>query len=79
MAGLEEATEAQIPFIGESVSLTNPTMLVTTAVSLILGFALFSMAEGIGDQLATSVNATLASALGMDVGDANENTGVEGV
>jgi hypothetical protein len=79
MAMLEEATEAQIPFVGESVSLTNPAMLATTAVSLILGFALFSMAEGIGEQVASSVNATLASLLGMDVGDANDDNGVPGV
>jgi len=79
MAGLEDATEAQIPFVGESVSLTNPTMLATTAVSLILGFALFSMAEGIGEQVASGVNSSLASLLGMDVGDANDSSGVEGV
>lgn len=79
MAGLEDATEAQIPFIGESVSLTNPAMLLATAVSLIFGFVLFEMAGDIGRQIAARVNAGLASALGTSVGSESGDDSVPGV
>ncbi len=79
MAGLEDATEAQIPFISESVSLTNPAMLLATAVSLIFGFVLFEMAGDIGQQIAARVNAGLASMLGVSVGSENSDDGIPGV
>ncbi len=68
MAELEEATTANVPFVGAEVDLTNPTGFVVAAVSLIFGFAIFSMTESIGEQVGSSANALLSNILGRNVG-----------
>jgi hypothetical protein len=77
MADLEEATKATLPFSGGgTVDVTNPMALITTAVGLILGFALFSMASDIGAQIASRINAALASLTGTQVGGQGDD-GIE--
>jgi len=62
----KEATEATLPFGMGSVDLTDPAMVVVTAISLIAGFTLFSMASDVGNNFASRINSALAGLIGFN-------------
>ena len=62
---VEEATEAQLPFGMGTVDLTSATAVVTI-VTLILGFAVFSMTQSIGDYLGSKANDFVGNYLGFN-------------
>jgi hypothetical protein len=68
-----EPTEATIPFIGETVDLTNPMAVIYLAISLIAGFTLFNMSDDIGSYAASRVNSALSAIIGF-----NPSTGDDG-
>jgi len=70
-----EATEAKLPFGMGSVDLTS-TGAVFTIVSLILGFAVFSMTESIGGYVASRANNAVAGVIGFDPAS-GEDTGAD--
>jgi len=70
-----EATEAKLPFGMGSVDLTS-TGAVFTIVSLILGFAVFSMTQSIGDYVGARANNALAGVIGVDP-TSGEDTGAD--
>jgi hypothetical protein len=62
---VEEATEAQLPFGMGEVDLMS-TGAIFAVVSLILGFAVFSMTQSIGDYVASQANSFAANYLGFN-------------
>jgi len=74
-----EPTEAKIPFIGETVDLTDPMAVATLAVSLIAGFTLFNMTDGIGQYFANRVNSGLSAVIGFNPSTGESNDGPPGV
>lgn len=77
MASLEEATDFQLPFGMGSVDASNPVMLVVTAISLIGGFALFSMASNIGSNVGERLMNGITAVIGFDPsGDSDDGLGV---
>lgn len=62
---VEEATEAQLPFGMGKVDLTSAGAIVTV-VTLILGFAVFSMTQDIGSYLASRANSFITNTVGFD-------------
>jgi hypothetical protein len=71
---IEEATDVPIPFVGESVDLTNPVMVGAVVFALIAGATLWNMAENIGSNFANRINASLAGLTGSDVGGQSSGT-----
>ncbi len=74
-----EPTEAKIPFIGETVDLTDPMAVVYLVISLIAGFTLFNMSDGIGQFAADRVNSALSTVFGFNPSTGESNSGPEGV
>ena len=70
---VEEATEARLPFGMGKVDLTSMAA-VGTILAMILGFAVFSMTQSIGDYVGSRVNNALAGVLGFNpaTGDSSE-------
>lgn len=62
---VEEATEAQLPFGMGEVDLTSASAVVTI-VTLILGFAVFSMTQDIGGYVASRANSFITNTVGFD-------------
>jgi len=62
---VEEVTEAQLPFGMGEVDLTS-TSAILAIVSLILGFAVFSMTESIGNYLGSKANEFAGNYLGFN-------------
>lgn len=58
--------EVEVPFADTEVDTSEPSQAVTTVVFLIAGFAIFSMASGIGGYLANQANSALGSVLGFN-------------
>jgi hypothetical protein len=63
---LEDATEATLPFIGDSVDLTNPMAVLTLVVSLVAGFTMWNMADSWGETLAQRVSTAFGSLAGFN-------------
>jgi len=64
---VDEATDARLPFGMGDIDLMS-TSAVFAIVSLILGFAVFSMTESIGSYVASRANSTLGNYLGFNPG-----------
>lgn len=58
--------EVPVPFTGEEVDTSDGTGAVITVVLLILGFGVFSMAQGIGGALASTANDKIAQYTGIN-------------
>lgn len=70
----EEVTEAQLPFGMGSIDFSNPMTAALAIVSLVLGFAVFSIANGFGDAVASRVQNRISSATGVDAGSGSGGT-----
>jgi len=62
---VEEATEAQLPFGMGKIDLTS-TGAAVTVVTLILGFAVFSMTRDIGSYIASRANSFVGDRIGFN-------------
>jgi len=74
----EEATNAKLPFGMGNIDLTSAGA-VFTIVSLILGFAVFSMTQSIGSYLGDRANSLLGDVIGTNPAtgeDADSGLGV---
>jgi len=65
--------KVEVPFTEQEVDTSSPTSAAMTIVLLIGGFAVFSMASGIGDYVASRANNSLAAVIGF-----NPATGSDG-
>lgn len=63
---VEVATDAPIPYIGKSIDLTNPVMVIALTVALVAGMTLWNMADDWGSTLATRISAAFASLTGYN-------------
>lgn len=63
---------AKLPFGMGTVDLTS-TGAVFTIVSLVLGFAVFSMTESIGGYVAARANSFLGNFIGFNPGTGNDS------
>jgi hypothetical protein len=71
---MAEPTEAKLPFGMGSIDFTNPMSAVVMFVALTLGFVVYHMTDGIGNQLAQRINSFIASATGTNVGGASDSS-----
>lgn len=53
------ATEVRIPFVEESIDLSNPTDAIMAIVLLVAGWAIFFMSQDLGMNLKSSINSVL--------------------
>ena len=51
--------QVPIPFVDETINLSDPQDAVTTAVLVVVGFALFYVHRSLGAELANSIESTL--------------------
>lgn len=58
--------KAEIPFTDQEVSTSNPSGSVMTILMLIAGFAVFSMASDIGDNLGDRINSAIGEFIGTN-------------
>lgn len=70
----EEVTEAQLPFGMGKIDFTNPVGAALMIVSLIAGFAVFSMTQGIGENLGSRLNSALGGVLGTNPATGNDSS-----
>lgn len=61
----EEVTEAQLPFGMGSIDFSNPLKAGLAIVGLVLGFAVFSIANGFGDVVASRINQVVGNVTGI--------------
>jgi hypothetical protein len=74
--------EIGIPFVEEDVDTSEgASSTLMTVGMVILGFAIFAWAQGVGNYVAQIVNSNLASVLGFDptTGEDSSDGGVPGV
>jgi hypothetical protein len=71
--------EVEVPFTSQEVDTSNPSEGLSTVVMLIAGFALFSMASGIGNYVADKANSALGGVIGVNPATGESNEGVPGV
>lgn len=64
----EEVTEFTLPFGMGSIDFSNPVMASMAIVSLIGGFAVFSMTRDLGEQVGQKANSIISSTTGVDTG-----------
>lgn len=63
---LDDATDATLPFLGDTVDLTNPVAVAVMFVSLVGGFALWNMAGDVGDTVAQRIIAFVSDLTGTN-------------
>lgn len=68
--GLEDATEAKLPFGLGEIDLTNPVQALVMLTAVTLGFVAYHLTDSIGNQGANWLSNKLAAATGSDVGSA---------
>jgi hypothetical protein len=74
-----EPTEAKIPFMSESVDLTDPKAVLSIVVALIAGFTLWNMTDDIGQNLASRVNSAIGAVIGVNPSTGESSDGPPGV
>jgi hypothetical protein len=60
--------EIPVPFVDEDVDVSEPGSAAMTIAMLIGGFAVFAMAQSIGNQVGGRINSALGSVLGFNPG-----------
>jgi hypothetical protein len=58
--------EVEVPFTNQEVDTSEPSEGVSTILMLIAGFAVFSMASGIGGYVADKANSALSGVVGFN-------------
>jgi hypothetical protein len=76
---MEMATKIDVPLVDEEVDASNPTSAIMAVVTLIAGFAIFSMTQGIGNYLANEANQSLSGVLGFNpaTGESEDSGGFD--
>lgn len=64
--------KADIPFTDSSISTDNPSGTVMTVLTLIAGFAVFSMASDIGDYVGGEINSKIGDVIGFNPASGEE-------
>ncbi|MFB6255261.1 MAG: hypothetical protein ABEH58_00800, partial [Haloplanus sp.] len=69
----DEVTEANLPFGMGKIDLSSPMVAVVGIVSMILGWAVFSMTQDIGSYVGSRVNSALGNVLGFNPATGNDS------
>lgn len=58
--------EVPIPFVDENIDAGNPMKALMTIATIVVGFGIFAMAQGIGSNLGARVNSALGTLIGFN-------------